>query len=856
MSISHRLYTILGVMVLLISVELTALWFTINTLSSVRAYVGGEGLWSKAEKDAAFELEAYGRTRNERDYRAYLNYLSVPIGDRKARLEMAKPDPDYNTEWQGLLQGRNQPSDIPGMISLFRRFNWISYIGDAISDWRQGDAQMLALQQLGSRLHGEVLAHDSQTTIEQTLRQLEDIDQRLTTIEDRFSYTLGEGSRWLTGIVLSILVGAALSVELSGLLLTASVTGGISRRLNSMLDATDRISKGDFDIALERGSTDEIGRLADALNRMTGDLSGARSRAESALLTAQEALREAQRVAHVGSWEWDVGRDQVTCSRELLRLCASTADDFAPTYAGFIALFHPSDHKALDSTIRSAHETANAFAVDCRIGPLMSGERWLCVQGNVERDEAGAPVRVFGTVLDITDRKLSEERLEFLAQHDPLTGLPNRALLMDRLGQATALAQRNRSTGALLFLDLDNFKAFNDTLGHGTGDQLLVAVGERLKAHVREVDTVARSGGDEFMIVLSDVSSADGATTVARNIVNALDHPFVVDGHEMFVTASIGIIVFPDDGLDVETLIRDADTAMYQAKRHGRNKFQFYSPHMHDQAVRTLALQNDLRRALELKEFVLHYQPMVELSSESIIAAEALVRWQHPTDGLRPPGDFIGVAEESGLIVPLGEWVLREACAQCRRWRDSGFDNIRVTVNVSPMQLSQVDFPATIASALRDAGLEAAALDIEITETALFAEPDRAASVLEELHRIGVGILLDDFGTGYSSLNYVKRMPIDALKIDRSFVKDIAADPFDKAIAESIVMLCESVGLRAIAEGVETRAQLDLLRGLGCDQIQGFCFSAAVDPSRFEELMRFWSRTGHSAARGTAQANA
>lgn len=855
MSISRRLYTILGVMVLLISVELTALWFTINTLSSVRAYVGGEGLWSKAEKDAAFELEAFGRTRNERDYRAYLNYLSVPIGDRKARLEMAKPAAGYNIEWQGLLQGRNQPSDIPGMISLFRRFGWISYIGDAISDWQQGDAQMLQLQRLGSRLHDEVLAHDSQATIERTLRQLEDIDQRLTTIEDRFSYTLGEGSRWLTGIVLSILVGAALSVELSGLLLTASVTRGISRRLNSMLDATDRISKGDFDIALERGSTDELGRLADALNRMTGDLSGERSRAETALLTAQEALREAQRVAHVGSWEWDVRRDEVTCSRELLRLCASAADDFAPTYAGFIALFHPSDHEALDSTIRSAHTTANVFTVDCRIGPLTSGERWLCVQGNVERDAAGAPTRVFGTVLDITDRKVSEERLEFLAQHDSLTGLPNRALLMDRLGQATALAQRNRSTGALLFLDLDNFKAFNDTLGHGTGDQLLVAVGERLKAHVREVDTVARSGGDEFMIVLSDVSSADGATTVARNIVNALDHPFIVDGHEMFVTASIGIIVFPDDGLDVETLIRDADTAMYQAKRHGRNKFQFYSPHMHDQAVRTLALQNDLRRALDRKEFVLHYQPMVELSSESIIAAEALVRWQHPTDGLRPPCDFIGVAEESGLIVPLGEWVLREACAQCRRWRDSGFDNIRVTVNVSPMQLGQVDFPATVASALRDAGLEASALDIEITETALFAEPDRAATVLEELHRIGVGILLDDFGTGYSSLNYVKRMPIDALKIDRSFVKDIAADPFDKAIAESIVTLCESVGLRAIAEGVETRAQLDLLRDLGCDEIQGFCFSAAVEPSRFEELMRFWKRTGHAAARGTAQAN-
>ncbi|HYK52206.1 MAG TPA: EAL domain-containing protein [Candidatus Eremiobacteraceae bacterium] len=854
MSISRRLYTILGVMVLLISAELSALWFTINTLSSVRAYVGGEGLWSKAEKDAAFELEAYGRTHNERDYRAYLNYLSVPVGDRKARLEMAKPDPDYDAEWEGLLQGRNQPSDIPGMISLFRNFSQVSYIADAISDWQQGDAEMVALQQLGSDLHEEVVAHESQATIDRTLRKLEDIDQRLTAIEDHFSFTLGEGSRWLTGIVLSILVGAALTVELSGLLLTASVTRGISRRLTSMLEATDRISKGEFDIAIERGSKDELGRLADALNRMTGDLAAERSRAETALLTAEEALREAQRVAHVGSWEWDVQRDRVTCSKELLRLCASTADDFAPTYAGFVALFHPSDHEALDSAIRSAVEMSDPFTVDCRIGPLPSGERWLCVQGHVEQDASGAPSRVFGTALDITDRKLSEERLEFLAQHDPLTGLPNRALLMDRLAQATALVQRNRSTGALLFLDLDNFKAFNDTLGHGTGDRLLVAVGERLKAHVREVDTVARSGGDEFMIVLGDVSTPDGATTVARNIVNALEHPFDVDGHEMFVTASIGIIVFPDDGLDVETLIRDADTAMYQAKRHGRNKFQFYSPHMHDQAVRTLSLQNELRRGLERKEFVLHYQPMVELSSESIIAAEALVRWMHPDAGLRLPGEFIGAAEESGLIVPLGEWVLREACAQCRRWRDNGFDSIRVTVNVSPMQLSQIDFPATVASALRDAGIDAAALDLEITETALFAEPDRASSVLDELHRIGVGILLDDFGTGYSSLNYVKRMPIDALKIDRSFVKDIAEDPFDKAIAESIVALCESVGLRAIAEGVETRAQLDLLRNLGCDEIQGFCFSGAVDPRRFEELMRFWKRTGQTDQRNAAQA--
>lgn len=851
MSISHRLYAILAVMVLLISAELSALWFTIHTLSAVRSYVGGEGLWSKAEKDAAFELQAYGRTRNPRDYRAYLYYLNVPIGDRKARLEMAKPDPDYNTEFQGLLQGRNQPSDIPGMIALFRQFSSVSYIADATADWKQADALLIRLQGLGAELHAEVTERRPRSAIDATLDRLETLDQQLTTIEDEFSFTLGEGSRWLTGVVLTLLVGAALTVELSGLLLTASVTRGISRRLKAMLGAADRISKGDFDITLERGSKDEIGRLADALNGMTEDLKNERGRAEAAVRTAEEALREAQRVAHVGSWEWDVRHDVVTGSKEFFRLCGSGDDAFSPTYAGFLSLFMSGDRTSLDEAIRTACTARTPFSVDCRVSSVEEG--WVCVQGAVEGDAACDGRRVFGTVLDITERKQYEARLEYLAEHDPLTGLPNRMLLMDRLEHAIAFALRSRRLGALLFLDLDNFKAFNDTLGHGTGDRLLVAVGERLKAHVREVDTVARSGGDEFMIVLSDLASADGATTVARNIVNALERPFVVDGHEMFATASIGIIVFPDDGLDVGNLIRDADTAMYQAKRNGRNKFQYYSPHMHDQAVRMLSVQNELRRSLERKEFELHYQPVVELSSGRIIAAEALLRWRHPTEGLRLPGDFIAVAEESGLIVPLGDWVLREACAQCRRWRDSGFD-IRVTVNVSPMQLSKPDFAASVAGALRAAALDASSLDLEITETALLADPDGTAIMLEELHRVGVGILLDDFGTGYSSLNYVKRLPIDALKIDRSFVKDLVTDAFDKAIAQSIVTLCESVGLRAIAEGVETRAQLDLIRGLGCDQVQGFCFSPAVKASDFEALMRFWKRPASGPGFGTAQA--
>lgn len=585
MSISQRLYLILGIMILLISAELTALWFTVNTLSAVRAYVGGEGLWSKAQKDATYQLEVYGRTHDARNYQNYRTFLSIPLGDRQTRLEMAKADPDYSKEVQGFALGRNHPDDIPGMIDLFRRFRHVSYISQALADWTQADSLILRVDALGTRLHHEVQTAQPEPVVDRTLNEISLINQTLTQVEDHFSYTLGQGSRWLTTLVLTILVSAAVTVELTGLYLTTSITRGISRRLNAMLKVTDRISKGDYRTSLDTTSTDEIGRLSLALNSMTGDIGREQARAENAVRATDAALREAQRVAHIGSWEWDIETDVVLCSLELFRLWEMKPVNAGLRYADFIKLVHPDDRSDVEATIQAVRSSRNSFSFDYRV-QLPSGlERWFCSQGRCARDTSGVATRLMGTTLDITDRKLVEEKMAHLAQHDPLTDLPNRPLLIDRLRQAIAQTQRNKSHGALLFMDLDHFKDLNDTRGHGAGDLMLVLVAERLKGVIRGIDTVSRSGGDEFLIVLTELATPDSASVVARKILAAFQQPFPVSGSELQLTASIGISVFPDDGTDVESLIRFADTAMYQAKRLGRNKIQTYDSGMDYQSA-------------------------------------------------------------------------------------------------------------------------------------------------------------------------------------------------------------------------------------------------------------------------------
>jgi diguanylate cyclase (GGDEF)-like protein len=456
-----------------------------------------------------------------------------------------------------------------------------------------------------------------------------------------------------------------------------------------------------------------------------------------------------------------------------------------------------------------------------------SGEtypKWMTINAVTDL-RSGKLTHYVSMFSDITERKNSEERIHYLAHHDALTGLPNRFSLELRLEQAFLEAHRHGRKLAVLFIDLDRFKVINDTLGHQVGDQLLIEVAKRLTAVVRESDSVARLGGDEFVIALPDMGSPIDAANVAAKIIDSLAEPILVSGHQLHTSPSIGISVYPSDGVDADTIMRNADTAMYHAKALGRNNFQFYAEEMNRNASERLDIETRLRHALARNEFELHYQPQLAIQGRQVLGVEALLRW-NPADGRSvPPARFIPIAEETGMIIAIGEWVLRTACRQVKTWIDAGIPPLRVAVNVSARQLRKQDFPDLVASALADSGLPAQLLEIEITESAVMEEPEEARLILEKLKTMGVTLAIDDFGTGYSSLAYLKLFPIDNLKIDRSFVTDIGRHTDDAAIAISTIALAHSLGINVIAEGVETATQHDLLRSHHCNEVQGFLFS-------------------------------
>ncbi len=463
-----------------------------------------------------------------------------------------------------------------------------------------------------------------------------------------------------------------------------------------------------------------------------------------------------------------------------------------------------------------------------------------------------APGRVF-SFRDITERKRAEDTIKHMAYHDSLTDLPNRALFEDRLTVALAQVRRKRRMAAVMFLDLDRFKVVNDTVGHALGDRLLQSVAERLTGLVRDGDTVARVGGDEFTLLLQEVGRAEEVAEVAERVLDALRQPWVLNGHEFRITTSIGIAMFPNDGEDVDSLLSNADTAMYRAKDQGRDNYKLYTPAMNARIVERLALENSLRHGLERGEFLVYYQPQVDIASGKIVGMEALVRWQHPERGLVFPAEFIPVAEETGLIVPLGAWVLRTACAQNKAWQAAGFPPMRVAVNLSARQFQQRDLIEVVDEVLKETGLEARWLQLEITEGMAMQDVESNIAVLRELREMGVQIAIDDFGTGHSSLSYLSRLPIDVIKIDQSFVQDLTTDPNGAAIARSIIVMAHNLKLRVIAEGVETEEQLAFLKKRRCDEMQGYLFSKPAPAEAFEEMLRQGGRT--SRARGPVEAS-
>jgi diguanylate cyclase (GGDEF)-like protein len=439
---------------------------------------------------------------------------------------------------------------------------------------------------------------------------------------------------------------------------------------------------------------------------------------------------------------------------------------------------------------------------------------------------------------DITEMKENEERIRHLAYYDVLTGLPNRRLLEDRLRVALAHAHRNRRQLAVLFIDLDRFKRINDSLGHEVGDRLLVAIAHRLRNVLREDDTVARMGGDEFVAVLSDIESPDHAVQIALRLIGALMCPVRVDEHELVVTTSVGISIYPDDSDSALALVKNADIAMYRAKDSGRNSFQLYAPAMNARSLEHLALESALHRALERGEFELYYQPLLDAGHCSIVAAEALLRWHHPELGLVAPADFIPLAEETGLIISIGAWVLRSACLQLARWHAQGHRNLRVAVNISARQFHDPDFITLAGRIVGETGIEPHHITLELTESMLMDDALDTIRMLAQLHNMGFAIAMDDFGTGYSSLSYLKRFPINELKVDRVFIRDIERSADDAAIVSAIIGLAHSLGLHVVAEGVETASQLTFLQQQGCDFLQGFHFSPPVAVGTFEKLLK------------------
>jgi diguanylate cyclase (GGDEF)-like protein len=620
--------------------------FSFEMLSSMRAYVGGESLWSKSQKDAVLHLQRFAGSHDPEDLRQFRADIAIPLGDHDARVEMNKPKPDMKKVWQSFRRGGIHPDDIDGMFNLYRRFEWVSFMQRAIHAWEAGDLYITRLDEVGTLLQLEVASPaPSDERIQSILAEISRVNDKLTLIENQFVGAISDASRSTYRLLQNVMLAATPALLMLGIVLSLRI---------------------------------------------------------------------------------------------------------------------------------------------------------------------------------LQQRKRMEERVNHMAFHDELTSLPNRLMLSQRLDQALSRHRRAGTQLAILFLDLDRFKVINDSLGHEIGDVLLRQVADRLRAQSREGDTVARMGGDEFVVLIENPENLADIAARAKRLVEQLSAPYLLGAKDRHVTLSIGISVFPADGSDAQSLLKAADVAMYRAKDTGRDNYLFYSAAMNVHTVEQLELESDLRHALERNEFLLHYQPKVEIATGKITGVEALLRWNHPRRGLVPPMEFIPLAEETGLIVPIGEWVLATACAQTKSWQDQDLPKLDVAVNLSARQFADPMLLPKLTQIIRASGLDPSSLELEITESLVMSHGESAVAVLQKLKSIGVRIAIDDFGTGYSSLAYLKRFPIDTIKVDRSFIRDIPADRGDKLITRAIIAMAHSLKLRVVAEGVETADQLRFLRSERCETVQGF----------------------------------
>ena len=794
-----RLLVLLLPLVAIVAALLVIVAASMETLSAGRAYVGGEGLWSKAQKDAVHHLLYYARTYDERSWQQYLVAIAVPLGDRKAREALDRPDPDYETARRGFIEGRNHPDDVDAMARLFVRFRNVSYVAKAIDTWAEGDRRIAELRGVATALHAEIAGARDPSRIGVLLEELHTVNAATEPLEDAFSYTLGEATRWMREVLFYVTLGA------SALLLL-----GAAAATRALLLRADVAEAG------QRETQERLSLMANSVPALI------------AYIDRGQRFRFSNRT--YGEW-FGIAHEQ---------MAGRTMRDVL-------------GEKLYERVREHAERALAGHAVEFEYS-LGEGEaaRFLQVAYAPHLDHAGEVVGFYELASDVTalnraqqhQRRASRElatiaaRLEFLAHHDPLTELPNRNMLQERVRQAVSLARRHRKQLALLFVDLDHFKNVNDSLGHGVGDDLLQVVSGRLRECVRQEDLVARLGGDEFCIVLQDLADPREAGTVAQKLLAELAEPCRVGEHDLYVAASIGIACLPNDGHDMETLLKHADIAMYRAKNLGRGNYQYYSPAETGAALSAVAMSTSLRQALAQGEFQLHYQPRVDVPSGRIVAVEALLRWNHPEHGLLPPGQFVPFAEDSGLIVPIGEWVLREACAQARRWTEAGWGRIAVAVNLSMRQLRSPDLVDQVRAALEGNNLPPWRLELEITESMAMQAPEHTQRAVKAFADLGVRIALDDFGTGHSALHYLKRFQVNVLKIDQAFVNGLPGDRHDAAIARAVVDLAKGLDLEVVAEGVRHAAQRDFLLGVGCRLCQGDLFGASATAAEMESRLR------------------
>jgi diguanylate cyclase (GGDEF)-like protein len=620
--------------------------FSFEVLSSGRAYVGGESLWSKAQKDAVFDLQNYAGSRSPEELEHFRANIAIPLGDHEARVEMDKSDPDFEKVRRDLMLGGNHRDDITGMFNLYRRFEWMDFMQRAIRAWETGDRYIAQLENAGTRLQREIESPTpSSATIQSILTEISRINESLTPVEIQFDEALSDASRTTYRLLQAVMLAAAPGLLIFGSLLSLRI---------------------------------------------------------------------------------------------------------------------------------------------------------------------------------LQQKKRTEDWFNYLAFHDELTSLPNRMMLNQRLDQALSRHSRAGTQLAIVFMDLDRFKVINDSLGHEAGDVLLRQVADRLRGESRKGDTVARMGGDEFVLLIENPETLMDVSACAQRVVERLSAPYVLARNDCHITVSAGISIYPSDGVDSQTLLKAADVAMYRAKELGRNNYLRYAPSMNVHTLERLELESDLRHALERDEFLLHYQPIVETATGLITGTEALLRWNHRLHGVISPTAFIPLAEETGLIVPIGEWVLATACARNKAWQSQGLTNLSISVNLSARQFGDPMLLENLVRIIGASGLDPSSLELEITESMVMPHGACAVAVLENLKSIGVQIVIDDFGTGYSSLAYLKRFPIDTLKVDRSFIRDIPADTSDMKITRAIIALAHGLKLKVVAEGVETADQLKFLRAHHCDSAQGY----------------------------------